>query len=105
MRTKQPGQKIKVLCKALGSQYSIKQIDFEYVICRDFDNGFRLVISDVDNSFEDYCVTIAVWNTTKDLMSDCFYNVYPASKIKTVVEQCVEKYSNLVQDINGNIVV
>lgn len=105
MSIKQPGQKIKNLCNSLGSQYTIKQIDFEYVICRDFGNGFKLVISNVDNSFEAYCVTVSVWNTTKDLLSDCFYNVYPIETIKATVERCVEKYSNLVQDINGNIVV
>ncbi len=105
MHTKRPGQKIKELCRLLGKQYSIKQIDFEYVICRDYGNGFRLVISDVDNSFEAYCVTVSVWNITKDTMSDCFYNVFPSEKIRTVVEQCSQKYSNLVQDVNGNVVV
>lgn len=105
MQIRQPGQKIKKLCNALGSHYSIKAIDFENVICRDLGNGFKIVISDVDNNFKDYCVTIAVWNTTKDTIADCFYNVYPIEKISGVVEQCVKKYSNLVQDVNGNIVV
>lgn len=103
MHTKQPGQKIKTLCRLLGDKYSIEMKDFEYVISRDFGNGFKLVISDVDNNFEAYCVTVSVWNTTKDLMSDCFYNVFPDEKIRATVKQCVQKYSNLVQDINGNV--
>lgn len=105
MLSREPGKKIKNLCHLLGNEYSIKVIDLENVICRDFGNGFRIVISDVDNNSEECCVTINVWNVTKDMISDSFYNVYPAEKIKKTIELCVVKYSNLVQDINGNVVI
>lgn len=105
MMFRKPGQKILKLCTLLGNEYHIETLDFENVISRSYGNGFKIVISDVDNNFKYYCVTVTIWNTTKDLIADAFYNVISATEIKKLVNSCAEKYSNLVQDINGNILV
>ena len=40
---------LKQLCKQLGSEYKIVLWDLEYVISRDFDNGFSVEISGLNS--------------------------------------------------------
>lgn len=41
---------IRALCKSLGEEYCVREIDFEPVIYRDFGNGFNVEVSGVYTS-------------------------------------------------------
>ncbi len=51
----------RALCKSLGPEYSIRTIDWERVIYRDFGNGFNVEISGTHTSSERKLTTIYLW--------------------------------------------
>lgn len=61
MRTQKPVQHIKKLCRELGSQYSIKTIDLEPVIYRDFYNGYDIEVSGLNHNSDRARATIYLW--------------------------------------------
>lgn len=50
------------LLKSLGPEYSIRYIDFERVIYRDFGNGFNVEISGMHTANEHKMATIYLWH-------------------------------------------
>lgn len=56
-----PTKHMKQLCEKLGPKYSIRMIDTECVIYRDFENGFDIEISGANTSSEKKLVTIFLW--------------------------------------------
>ena len=56
-----PTKHMKELCEELGKEYAIKIIDCEWVIYRDFDNGFDVEISGVDTTSPRKRATIYLW--------------------------------------------
>lgn len=57
------------LRKSLGNEYSIRIIDLERVLYRDFGNGFNVEISGVNTTKNDKPATIYLWYGEKQ--SEC----------------------------------
>lgn len=53
MRMKPLSRHLKSLCRQLGPEYRVTVIDLEYVINRDFGNGYDIEISGVNTSKAD----------------------------------------------------
>lgn len=60
--TKKPGKYIKEICKALGNEYFITGVDYEWVICRDFHDGLTLEVSGIKNKNNTEDCTVYFWN-------------------------------------------
>lgn len=56
-----PTKHIKELCKELGKDYSVEIIDKEWVIYRDFHNGYEVEISCVNTTSLRKPATIHLW--------------------------------------------
>lgn len=56
-----PTKRMRDLCNELGKEYSIKVIDGETVIYRDFHNGYDVEISGVDTTDPHNRATIYLW--------------------------------------------
>ncbi|WP_282146773.1 hypothetical protein [Ruthenibacterium lactatiformans] len=63
MYTKGPSKKLRDLCASLGPEYSIRIIDMEYVIYRDFGNGLDVEISGLDSGSAHARANIYLWDT------------------------------------------
>lgn len=50
------------LCEELGPLYSIQAIDWEYVIYRDFGNGFDVEVCGMDTGSANKLATIYLWH-------------------------------------------
>ena len=61
MRIKSISRHLKSLCRRLGPDYRIKMIDLEYVIHRDFSNGYDIEVSGVNTSKAGATATIYLW--------------------------------------------
>ena len=57
---------LKQLCKQLGSEYKIVLWDLEYVISRDFDNGFSVEISGLNSRSTKKPAQIFLWDLRDD---------------------------------------
>ena len=57
---------LKQLCKQLGSEYRIALWDLEYVITRDFDNGFSVEISGLNSRSTKKPAQIYLWDLRDD---------------------------------------
>lgn len=68
MRTQEPVEHIKKLCRELGNQYSIKVIDLEPVIYRDFYNGYDIEISGVNQNRPTARATIYLWKDKREIV-------------------------------------
>ncbi len=56
-----PSKHIKQLCEELGPLYSVQTIDREYVIYRDFGNGFDVEICSMDTGGFRKLATLYLW--------------------------------------------
>lgn len=64
---------LKRLCKQLGSEYRIVLWDLEYVIARDFDNGFSVEISGLNSSSTKNPAQIYLWDLRDDSINQYGY--------------------------------
>lgn len=49
------------LCRELGAEYSVRNIDWERCLYRDFGNGFNVEISNIDSRRMDATASIYLW--------------------------------------------
>lgn len=75
MKIKPATPHIKDLCKSLGDEYSVVIIDFEYVIYRDFGNGYEIEVSGANTSSKNKPVTIFLWCTAPMRVVGCISDV------------------------------
>lgn len=68
MRIQEPVAHIKKLCRKLGSQYSIKVIDLEPVIYRDFHNGYDVEVSGLNHNSDRARTTIYLWKDKSEIV-------------------------------------
>lgn len=61
MTIKKPGKRLKEVCKALGDPYTIRFIDFGYVIYRDLGNGYDIEIGGLNSSRRRFLADVYVW--------------------------------------------
>ena len=73
---------LKQLCKQLGPEYRIVLWDLEYVITRDFDNGFSVEISGFNSRSMKNPAQIFLWDLRDDSIHQYGYrnNGYIAAK-------------------------
>ena len=68
MRIKPPSRHLKSLCRQLGPEYRVTVIDLEYVINRDFGNGYDIEVSGVNTSKADATATIYLWKDKRRIV-------------------------------------
>lgn len=68
MKMKPLSRHLKSLRRQLGSEYRVTVIDLEYVINRDFGNGYDIEISGVNTSRTDATATIYLWKNKKRIV-------------------------------------
>ena len=79
------------LCRSLGEQYRITDIDLERVIYRDFGNGYDVEISGVNTSSTKKKANIYLW---KDGLRIVERRIgVPQEEIGRAVDALYEKYS------------
>ena len=81
---------IKALCKSLGAEYCVREIDLEPVIYRDFGNGFNVEVSGVYTTGTKKKATIYLWHGERQ--PDCII-------IKTVKEVSREDIALKVEEL------
>lgn len=84
---------MKQLCEELGEKYTIKVIDGEQVIHRDFENGYDVEISGANTSSERKTVTIYLWKNKVSIV-EVISNV-PQCNIGDRVEELYYKTKSL----------
>lgn len=82
---KGPSKRKRDLLKVLGSEYELKVIDLEWVIYRNFNNGFDIEVSGID-SYGSRKIFIFLWQTKKyvRVLADIMY--VPLNQIKEYVD-------------------
>lgn len=94
-----PGKRIKEVLKQLGPEYSIRVIDFEQCIYRNFGNGFDIEVSGVNTQKrKNLRCDIYLWYRTGDRYNtghivQCDQNV-PFDEIGTVVDRLYRNTQN-----------
>lgn len=95
---------IRALCKSLGAEYCVREIDLEPVIYRDFGNGFNIEVSGVYTTSIKKKATIYLWHGDRQPECIIVKTVHGVSRedIASVVEELLE-YSNylLEQGLNN----
>lgn len=81
---------IKALCKSLGAEYCVREIDLEPVIYRDFGNGFNVEVSGVYTTGTKKKATIYLWHG--DRQPECII-------VKTVKEVSREDIALKVEEL------
>ena len=84
------------LCESLGEEYSIRNIDFENCIYRDFGNGFNVEISGTYTLNVKNPATIYLWLGEEYMVKSVKHVAHP--DIKTVVDELCEYSKALVRD-------
>lgn len=75
MKIKPATRHIKDLCKFLGDEYEVVIIDFEYVIYRNFGNGYEIEVSGANTNSKNKPVTIFLWCTAPMNVIGCINGV------------------------------
>ena len=75
MKIKSATRHIKDLCKFLGDEYEVVIIDFEYVIYRNFGNGYEIEVSGANTNSKNKPVTIFLWCTAPMNVIGCINGV------------------------------
>jgi len=89
---------IRALCKSLGKEYRVTNIDFERVIYRDFGNGFNVEISGVHTTSKHRKATIYLWygeNAPDCIIVDTVHDV-AREDIDEVVENLLDFSNGLI---------
>lgn len=90
-----PTNGIKELCKALGSEYTIRVIDGENIIYRELDNGFSFEISNADHNRETLNASLYIWNSAKHFIEESIHGIKTLPALRDALENSVVKYSSL----------
>ncbi len=93
MRMQPLSPHLRKLCRQLGPDYETTIIDLEYVIRRDFGNGYDLEISGVNTSSLKRKATLYVWKDKKHIVEK-IYNV-ARDNIGSIADELYQKYSSL----------
>lgn len=81
---------IRALCKSLGAEYRVREIDLEPVIYRDFGNGFNIEVSGVYTTSTKKKATIYLWHG--DRQPECII-------VKTVHDVSREDIASEVEEL------
>ncbi len=92
LESKNPGKKIRDICKALGDEYSIKVIDLENVIYRDLGNGYDFEVSNLDNRKKEFNAILYIWDNRKPHIVETVSDIHSAEELKSVLDKSAEKY-------------
>lgn len=95
MEIKEPTKGLKSICEKLGNHYSIRLLDFEQVIYRDFGNGYDIEVSGLNHNKEKFNATIYVWNAKKQVIVEKFQNMDSFEKLSDTLSEITAKYSTL----------
>ena len=91
---KQPGNKIKSVLTDLGLNYEIKRVDLWNNIYRDLKNGYEIIIGEIDNTDQDFNVSISVYQNKPQIKSiETVSNVRSLEELKMILDSLVAKYS------------
>ena len=93
---RKPTAHMRKLCRSLGEQYRITDIDLERVIYRDFGNGYDVEICDVNTSSAKKKANIYLWKDGLRIVERLIG--VPQEEIGSTVDALYEKYS----DASGN---
>lgn len=90
---------INALCKSLGKNYSVRTIDLEPVIYRDFGNGFNVEISGVYTSSLKKKATLYLWFGDKQFLSVIVKSVrdVPRNQIGDKVDELYQLSLELIK--------
>lgn len=92
--TKQPGKKIKSVLAELGSDYEIKRVDLWNNIYRNLENGYELIVGEVDNNDKNLNVSISVYKNKPQVQHiETINNINSLENLKTTLRELVVKYS------------
>lgn len=89
---RKPTAHMRKLCRSLGEQYRITDIDLERVIYRDFGNGYDVEICGVNTSSTRKKANIYLWKDGIRIVERCIG--VPQDEISRVVDALYEKYSD-----------
>ncbi len=90
-----PGKKIREICKVLGSDYSIRVFDFENVIYRDLGNGYDFEVSKLDNRKKAVEATLYIWDNRKNIVIETISDIHSVEELKTVLDKSTAKYQSI----------
>lgn len=95
---------LRALCKQLGPEYSIRSIDYERCIYRDFGNGFNVEVSGVHTASLKKLATIYLWygDTQPDCMIVRSESKVPRDKIGETVNMLYEYSEQLISAGKNN---
>lgn len=94
IEVKNPGKKIREICKALGKDYTIRVMDFENVIYRDLGNGYDFEISKLDNRRKSFDATLYIWDNRKTITVETISGIRSIEELRSVLDRSVEKYQS-----------
>lgn len=89
---RKPTAHMRKLCRSLGEQYRITDIDLERVIYRDFGNGYDVEICGVNTSSAKKKANIYLWKDGLRIVERLIG--VPQDEISRVVDALYEKYSD-----------
>ena len=95
-----PTKHIKELCKALGSEYRITDIDLERVIYRDFGNGYDVEISGMNTSSNRKKARIYLWKDKRRIIK--IVDGVPQDSISEWVKKLHSKVLSLIPSDFGD---
>lgn len=93
---RKPMAHMRKLCRSLGDQYRITDIDLERVIYRDFGNGYDVEISGVNTSSVRKKANIYLWKDGQCIVERLIG--VPQEEIGSAVDALYEKYSATIEN-------
>ncbi len=99
MRIQSLSRHLKSLCKELGPEYRIRILDLEYVIYRDFGNGYDIEVSEVNTTKANALATIYLWKDKNRIVK--IVKKIPQQDIGKVTEWLREKAMSFTHDDFG----
>lgn len=84
------------LCETLEKPYTIRVMDFEQVVYRDFGNGYDVEISGLNNNRKKMDVNIYVWQYAPSLRTvEKFWHISSFDELADTLTKIETKYSVL----------
>ena len=95
-KIKNPTKKLKEICNQLGSDYSIRVIDYEQVIYRKISDNYDLEISGLNNNRKAFNAIIYLWQLKPGRrILETINDITTLESLKSSLDHLVEKYQNL----------
>lgn len=91
---RKPGKKIRDICQALGTDYSLKVFDLENVIYRDLGNGYDFEVSNLDNHKQSIDARIYIWDNRRNQIVEKICDIHSVEELKAALEHSAEKYQS-----------